>query len=723
MTEVCGHCGSHLIDRGWCRRCGRRAEVTGAIATTRRFTGTGPPLAPPPAYARRPPARSGRASRSPRDDRLGAGLVEVPPIPTTEPEAAVLDDPRVAEVHRFCWNPDCRKPVGRSRPDRPAKDKGFCPSCQAQFSFVPVLASGEVVAGKYEVAGCLAHGGQGWIYLARDRDVAGHWVVLKGVVQPGDEKAVATAVAERQFLAQVRHPNVVRIHTAVEHGGNGYIVMEYLGGRTLRSIQDERGRPLPVGVAIAYVLGLLPAFAYLHELGLVYADFKPDNAMVQEDREIKLIDLGAVKRLDDRESAILGTRSYQAPEVERYGLSEASDLFTIARTLAELALGTNDVDGTLEPSAASVLDRHESLHRFLAKGAAAQPAERFQSAGEMAEQLRGVLREVVAVETGRPRPGVSVRFGGDLHARRGGSGPDWRALPAVAVDGTDPAAGVVDEAAALDPARQDAVLADAVAQGRVPDTAEIRLARARALIDLGRAGAAEPLLAAVEAEDPWDWRVTWYRSLAQLDGNDPRRAAEGFARVHFDLPGELAPKLAEALASERAGDLARAAALYAAVVATDPGFTSAAVGLARVREAGRDRAGAAAAYDLVPETSSARLPARMAKARALVRRAAGFEPTAADLVAADAIIDALPPDQRLAGAALTVELLEAALGLLVDGLLAAAAGVRLRRRPLDERGVRLALETAYRDLARHDPAADADALIDRANEIRPVTFL
>ena len=65
--------------------------------------------------------------------------------------------------------------------------------------------------------GCLAHGGLGWIYLARDRNVSDRWVVLKGLLNTGDADAMAAAVAERRFLAEVEHPNIVRIYNFVQH--------------------------------------------------------------------------------------------------------------------------------------------------------------------------------------------------------------------------------------------------------------------------------------------------------------------------------------------------------------------------------------------------------------------------------------------------------------------------------------------------------------------------
>ena len=217
--------------------------------------------------------------------------------------------------------PHVRQP-GRPRRGRPpGRTAGFCPKCGNQFDFTPKLNAGDLVGGQYEVAGCLAHGGLGWIYLARDRNVSDRWVVLKGLLNSGDPDALAAAIAEQQFLAQVEHPLIVEIYNFVTHEGAGYIVMEYVGGRSLKQMLKDRMRansgaydPLPVDQALAYILEILPAFEYLHDLGLVYCDFKPDN-VIQVGDAVKLIDLGGVRRIDDQDSAIFGTVGYQAPEV------------------------------------------------------------------------------------------------------------------------------------------------------------------------------------------------------------------------------------------------------------------------------------------------------------------------------------------------------------------------------------------------------------------------
>ena len=148
-----------------------------------------------------------------RTARLGAGLTRVPPAPVVDAENAIMVNPEVPENKRNC--PVCGSPVGRSRDGRPGRPEGFCPKCGNRFSFTPKLKPGDLVASQYEVAGCLAHGGLGWIYLARDKNVSDRWVVLKGLLNTGDADALAVAIVERQFLAQVEHPLIVEIYNFV----------------------------------------------------------------------------------------------------------------------------------------------------------------------------------------------------------------------------------------------------------------------------------------------------------------------------------------------------------------------------------------------------------------------------------------------------------------------------------------------------------------------------
>ncbi|MEU8650207.1 tetratricopeptide repeat protein [Streptomyces sp. NPDC048737] len=373
---------------------------------------------------------SGSTSGSSGRARLGAGLVAVPQVPRPDPRAMVLDDPEVPERKRFCSRADCGAPVGRARGEREGRTEGFCTKCGHPYSFVPKLGAGDVVHGQYEVVGCLAHGGLGWVYLAVDRAVSDRWVVLKGLLDTGDQDAMAAAISERRFLAEIEHANIVRIYNFVEHldqrtgSLDGYIVMEYVGGKSLKEIANARrtpdGRrdPLPVEQACAFGIEALEALGHLHGRNLLYCDFKVDNAIQTED-QLKLIDMGAVRRADDDESAIYGTVGYQAPEVAEVGPSVASDLYTVGRTLAVLTFDfqgytTAFVDCLPDPDSIEVFHRYESFYRFLVRATDPDPARRFTSAQEMAEQLTGVLREVVSLQSGRSRPALSTLFGPEV---------------------------------------------------------------------------------------------------------------------------------------------------------------------------------------------------------------------------------------------------------------------------------------------------------------------
>jgi serine/threonine-protein kinase PknG len=274
--------------------------------------------------------RSGSAARG---RALGGGLVNMPVMPFLDPLQMVMADMRIHE--KKCKCPSCKNKVN--------PDKRFCANCGQEYNFKPSLKVGDLVGGQYEIKGTLAFGGLGWIYLGMDLKL-NRFTVLKGLLNSKDEAAAAAAVAERQFLAAVKHGKIVGIYNFVTWGTESYIVMEYVGGRNLKEIRKERG-PLPPEEAVAYILGILPALSYLHSQDLVYCDFKPDNIMLEGD-DVKLIDMGAVRRIGDLEGDIFGTVGYMAPEAGD-DPTACSDLYTVARTLAVLLMDF-DLTGEME---------------------------------------------------------------------------------------------------------------------------------------------------------------------------------------------------------------------------------------------------------------------------------------------------------------------------------------------------------------------------------------
>jgi serine/threonine-protein kinase PknG len=666
---------------------------------------------------------TGRTTRT-AVSRLGVGIVDVPQILEREPSSAVIADPHVSESRRFCGS--CGEQVGRGRNGLPGRTEGFCRKCGHPFVFTPKLGPGDLVGEQYEVVGCLAHGGLGWIYLAKDRHVHDRWVVLKGILNAGDRDAMAAAVAERRFLAEVEHPNIVKILNFVEHDGAGYIVMEYVGGTSLRELlvsrraaNGDRPDPLPVAQAIAYMLEVLPAFGYLHRNGLLFCDFKPDN-VIQTEHSLKLIDLGGVYRISEASGAVYGTVGYQAPEIAEMGPSVPSDLFTVARTLAALSVDLRSMQSTFKftlpsPDTVEAFARYDSFYRFLLKGTSPHPDDRFQSADEMAEQLMGVLREVVAAD-GNPSTGApSTVFTGDLRADP--DSPDWARLPRLRVPSDDPASDFLANITAAEPRE---ILAELDASP--VDSVEISLARAMPLIELGEWDELGELLASIEDGDPWEWRAAWCRGVGMLARGEHASAGNEFAVCYQAVPGELAPKLALGVAAELDARPEDAAGWYEVVSRTDPTMTNATFGLARCCLEMGDKARALAAYDRVPDSSSSYLNAQVARTKAALDPEGPCPPESDDVTDAARAIDRLPLDaaQR---AELLCHLFDTALALLHDGTISPDGGVVVADHPLTETGLRSGLEDSYRALARvtADPA-DRIPLVDLANRVRPRTW-
>ncbi|WP_435825136.1 tetratricopeptide repeat protein [Nocardia niwae] len=708
-------------------------------------------------------ADSGRSARSrPSGRRLGGGLVSMPKVSPLDPRTAVMQNPEVPEHKRFCWK--CQQPVGRTGPAGPGAVEGECGRCASPFNFRPLLQPGEMVADQYEVQGCLAHGGLGWIYLAVDRNVSDRWVVLKGLQNPLDFEAHVVALAERQFLSEVAYPGIVKIHNFVKHRSgrdvaDGYIVMEYVGGRSLKRMLDLRApERIPVSEAIAFMMEILPALDYLHSFGLAYNDLKPDNIMVSED-EVKLIDLGAVAAMESYGS-IYGTPGYQAPEITETGPTVASDIYTVGRTLAALVLDMpknadgHQLPGIPSPDDQPLLRDYPALHRLLCRATDPDPKRRFPTAYAMYGQLAGVLRMVLAYDTGKEHPQASLEFG----AMRGDFGietligqtdgmTDGRhrlpaldapsvvaALPVPLIDGEDPSADLLstllhgDPRHALDALRRTA---DRIVSGTIPEpeTFELEgtLTAVRAHLDLGEVIPACDRLADLRPDYGTDWRLEWYSAVAALLDGQYERAYEYFDLVHGMLPGEIAPALALAATAEltlqHLGDAAGdhwhrlAEEYYRTVWRTNHGLVSAAFGLARRLAADGGLLEAVEVLDQVPEASRYQSVARMTGCLLLVSQPIP-ETTEADLLEAAARLDAAPDEPR--ALQLQVIVVGAALEWVRAGGEAADPDATLLGFPFTLLGLQRGLESSLRALARIAPhRLHRYRLVDLANYVRP----
>ncbi|QFX86489.1 protein kinase [Streptomyces sp. SYP-A7193] len=665
--------------------------VTGFCDTCFRL-----PLAPGPSSAQpAAPAPDGSAApaeppQTPAAPAVGEldrdGLLVLPALPSPDPSEAADTVARPPTGGRRCGVANCAGTIGVSYDGSPAPDHGFCPQCGTEYSFRPKLRPGDRVGGHYRVLGYLAVGGHGWVYLAEDTRVPGLHVVLKGLINTGDAVARRAAVEERRSLTTLHHRDIVRIVTHVQHRApgdaepTGYIVMEYVGGRSLAWIrfapEEDLARlfgagGLEFGHVITYGCKILGALEYLHDRGLLYCDMKPEN-VIHYGREIKVIDLGAIRRIDDRSSGLVHTHGYSPPkrERDRRGLDVDSDLYTVGRTLKVLAERATRPAG-LAARSFDALIRRATHH---------DPAARFRSAAEMSRQLWEVLREDQALGGREPYPERSTRFeptaavfGAALGtvpalewwARRpGGGAPELpagapeprtvaRALPVPLPDASDPAAVLLGGLAADTPDR----IAERAEGDPALRTVETALWLCRAYLDAGNAVRAEEWVARARGwSDDYDWRIFWHRGLVHLTRGAVDEAEGEFAATYEALPGEVAPKLAlgycaeylaerlreagvrepglrearpveaqaDAQAAARAGArAAQAEEFYEAVLRRDPTQGSAAFGLARVRlrRAGRRRA--VGVLDEVPTTSRHYDAARVAAVRILAARLPG----------------------------------------------------------------------------------------------------
>ena len=208
--------------------------------------------------------------------------------------------------------------------------------------------------GRYQVISRLGGGGMGEVYLARDtrlkRDVA-----LK-VLRPeslADPHRTQRFTQEARAASALNHPHIVAIHDIDQIKGVDFMVMEYVPGRTLTEAIGHRG--LPLAEALAYAIQIADALTAAHAAGIVHRDLKPGNIMLNDRRDVKVLDFGLAKLMErspssdgiSRETAvetakgtIMGTVAYMSPEqTEAKEVDARSDIFSFGAVLFEMLTG------------------------------------------------------------------------------------------------------------------------------------------------------------------------------------------------------------------------------------------------------------------------------------------------------------------------------------------------------------------------------------------------
>ncbi|MBL8949806.1 MAG: protein kinase, partial [Myxococcaceae bacterium] len=266
--------------------------------------------------------------------------------------------------------------------------------------------TGHVLLGKWQLDRKLGQGGMGAVYLAHEleleRPVA---VKLLSDSLCDDAELVARFEREARMMARLDHPNLVPIYAVGREGRVPFIVMKSLQGATLAQYLKERGR-LPVREVIAISRQLCAGLQFIHDHGVVHRDVKPGNVFIAPDGHVTLLDLGVARDATSaltRSGVLIGTPRYMAPEqIATQECDHRSDIYSLATVVFEMLTGTTVFPSLSDyevmrahvdqqpPDLESVDGVPPLLAQALKKGLAKRPADRFQSARELGQELERV---------------------------------------------------------------------------------------------------------------------------------------------------------------------------------------------------------------------------------------------------------------------------------------------------------------------------------------------
>ena len=272
--------------------------------------------------------------------------------------------------------------------------------------------------GPFEILAPLGAGGMGEVYRARDtrldRTVA--IKLLPGELMNAPGRRVERFRHEARVIASLTHPNICTLHDVGEDGPAMFLVMEYVDGATLAGRLEDGALPLPLALRVATQIA--DALDYAHRHGVVHRDLKPANIMLTREG-VKLLDFGLAKLQERDEQApidatvserlteagiIVGTVPYMAPEqIEGRDVDARTDIFAFGVVLYEMVCGRRPFAGdsraslmaaivAAEPPLPSSLQPlvPDSLERVILRCLAKDPEDRWQTARDLAAELRWI---------------------------------------------------------------------------------------------------------------------------------------------------------------------------------------------------------------------------------------------------------------------------------------------------------------------------------------------
>jgi serine/threonine protein kinase/ABC-type transport system substrate-binding protein len=298
------------------------------------------------------------------------------------------------------------------------------------------LQSGQTIL-HYRVLEKIGQGGMGEVYKAEDQKL-GRQVALK-LLPPdaaADDKAKRRLLQEARAASALNHPNIVTIYSIEEAEGFVFIVMEYVEGKTLKSIINQ-GAMEPADL-IQLGAQVADALAAAHAAGLIHRDIKPSNILVTPSGQAKILDFGLAKltQVSDqplsseqtmsrltKTGMVLGTLSYMSPEQTRGETLDArTDIFSLGCVLYEAATGKMPFSGpsilsvlheiaTADPQSPSAISNKvpQGLESIIKRCLTKDREKRYSSAAELANALRGLTfanRYQILRELGRGGMGV-----------------------------------------------------------------------------------------------------------------------------------------------------------------------------------------------------------------------------------------------------------------------------------------------------------------------------
>ena len=270
----------------------------------------------------------------------------------------------------------------------------------------------------YHIHSLLGRGGMGWVFLARHQQLnrACALKILSPSLVEKDPEYLERFYSEGQAAAALNHPNIVTVHAIGQHHGLHYLEMEFVPGRSLQKIVNER--PLNPVRAMTVALGIAEGLGTAHQMGIVHRDLKPDNVLLTHQGQPKIGDFGLAKRLHSSSlsevpGTLVGTPHFMAPELlQGLDATPASDVYALGISLYVMLTGqvpftgldiqslSNAIQQNPMPNIRALrpdipLELGESLGLMVEKS----PANRPQNGIEASQLLQAVLGQVRDLES------------------------------------------------------------------------------------------------------------------------------------------------------------------------------------------------------------------------------------------------------------------------------------------------------------------------------------